>query len=486
MTFPLAPAPTLDTPPGQTGWQGVAPARFALVLAIGLILWALPRPAEVDPRAWRLCAVFVATVAGIIAKPLPMGAVALTGIAAALLIGALTLAEALGGFGNNVVWLVVGAFFIATGFIKTGLGPRIAYGFVAFFGRSTLGLSYSLIATDLALAPAVPTNTGRAAGVVFPILQSLARTALRVDEAAGRQTMAFLTLTTYQGTVVTSAMFMTAMAANPLVTELAMKQGIAITWSLWARAAIVPGLVSLAVVPLVIYRMSPPGVRTMPAAPMIARAELGHLGPMKRNEWLMALVVTGLLLAWMLGPVIGIDSTAAALVAVSALLVTGVLQWEDICREHEAWNTFIWFATLVMMATVLGQLGLIKWFSGRVGSTFSGIGWLPGLIGLSLTYFYSHYLFASNTAHVSAMYAPFLAVALTLGAPPMLAALVLAFFSSLFAALTHYGTAPAPILYGSGHVPLATWWKVGAVLSVIHILIWLGLGPFWWRLLGLW
>ena len=139
-----------------------------------------------------------------------------------------------------------------------------------------------------------------------------------------------------------------------------------------------------------------------------------------------------------------------------------------------------------MMATVLGQLGLIKWFSGRVGSTFSGIGWLPGLIGLSLTYFYSHYLFASNTAHVSAMYAPFLAVALTLGAPPMLAALVLAFFSSLFAALTHYGTAPAPILYGSGHVPLATWWKVGAVLSVIHILIWLGLGPFWWRLLGLW
>jgi DASS family divalent anion:Na+ symporter len=172
--------------------------------------------------------------------------------------------------------------------------------------------------------------------------------------------------------------------------------------------------------------------------------------------------------------------------AVAALLLTGVLSWQDACCEHEAWNTFIWFATLVMMATYLGQFGFIAWFTGQVGSIFPGIGWTAGLLGLSLIYFYSHYFFASNTAHVSAMFGPFLAVALALGTPPLLAALVLAFFSNLFASLTHYGTAPAPILFGSGHVTLGTWWRVGALVSIVNISIWLMIGGAWWRLLGLW
>jgi DASS family divalent anion:Na+ symporter len=194
----------------------------------------------------------------------------------------------------------------------------------------------------------------------------------------------------------------------------------------------------------------------------------------------------GLARCVILGLATGLDSTIAALAGLSALLVTGVLSWDDICRDHEAWNTFVWFATLLMMATFLGQFGLIKWFSGHVGFLFTGMGWVTSFLGLSLTYFYSHYFFASTTAHVSAMYGPFLAVALTAGAPPLLAALVLGFFSSLYCGLTHYATAPAPILFGSGYVPLRTWWGVGAVLSVVYIAIWIGIGVPWLRVLGVW
>jgi DASS family divalent anion:Na+ symporter len=268
--------------------------------------------------------------------------------------------------------------------------------------------------------------------------------------------------------------------------QIAATQGIAITWGSWALAAVVPGLVSLIVIPLLVYRLSPPGGTKTPDAPVMARAALARMGPMSRAEWLMALVSVALLVAWILGPRIGLDTTSATLVAIALLLVTGVLSWDDMVREHEAWNTFIWFATLVMMATALGQLGLITWFSGRVGSLFTGVEWVPGFLGLSLTYFYSHYFFASNTAHVSAMYAPFLAVALALGTPPIMAALVLGFFSNLFASLTHYGTAPAPILFGSGAVALATWWRVGLIVSVVNIAIWLGIGGAWWKALGLW
>jgi DASS family divalent anion:Na+ symporter len=462
------------------------PGRLALVVCVGLIIWALPRPDAVDPRAWRLLAIFVATVVGIIARPLPMGAMAIVGIAAAVGTGTLTLAEALSGFSNGTVWLVVAAFFIAAAFIKTGLGARIAYSLVAAFGSSTLGLGYSLVATDLVLAPAIPSNTARAGGVIFPILQSLARNAPGDDPIHRKHTNAFLTLVAYNGTVITSAMFITAMVANPLSVSLAATQGITITWGMWALAACVPGTVSLIVVPLVIYRLCPPGTVKTPEAPVVARAALAAIGPITRSERLMAAILVVLLGAWIIGPSIGLDVTAAALMAVAALLLTGVLTWEDACCQNEAWNTFIWFATLVMLATYVGQFGFIAWFTGQAAAMFPGVGWPAGLIGLSLIYFYTHYFFASITAHVSAMFAPFLAVALALGTPPLLGALVLAFFSNLFASLTHYGTAPAPILFGSGHVTLGTWWRVGAVVSLVNISIWLTIGAGWWRLLGLW
>jgi DASS family divalent anion:Na+ symporter len=456
------------------------------VAGIGLLIWALPRPEAIDPRAWRLLAIFVATVAGIIVRPLPMAAMALVGIAASVATRTLTITEALSGFSNGTVWLVVAAFFIAAGFIKTGLGARIAYTLVAWFGRSTLGLGYSLVASDLVLAPAIPSNTARAGGVIFPVLQSLATASPAADAVDRRATNAFLTLTAYNGTVITSAMFVTAMVANPLLVQLALDQGIAITWGMWALAAVVPGAVSLLVVPLVIYLLRPPDAAHTPDAPATARAMLAKLGPITRNERVMAVISILLLAAWILGAVLGLDVTAAALLAVAALLLTGALRWDDACCEQEAWTTFIWFATLLMMASYLGEFGLITWFTARVGPLFSGIGWVTGLVGLSLVYFYSHYFFASITAHVSAMFAPFLAVALALGAPPLLAALLLAFFSSLFASLTHYGTAPAPILFGSGHVALGTWWRVGLAVSVVNIAIWLGIGSAWWKLLGLW
>src|SRR5947199_5124207 len=467
-------------------WRDLMKARLALVFIAGILVWALPRPESIDPRAWRLLAIFVATLTGIIAKPLPNGDIALTGSAATLATRTLTITEALSGFSNVTLWLVVCAFFFAEGFIKTGLGARIAYRLVSWFGRSTLGLGYSLVATDLILAPATSSNTARAAGVVFPILQSISRTVIGTDPVKGRQTNAFLVLAVYQGTVITSAMFITAMVANPLVVQLAAAQNIALTWTSWAFAALVPGFVSLIIIPLVVYTVCPPGIVRTPEAPAMAKASLASLGPMSRNEKLMGMISVFVLVLWILGTTLNLDPTATALLATPSLLPTCLLTGDHLCRGHRAWDTFIWFGTLVMMATFLGQFGLIRWFSDKMAPAFSGIGWIPGMVGLSLTYFYTHYFFASMTAHVSAMYAPFLAVAIALGAPPALAALVLGFFSSLFAGLTHYGTAPAPILFGSGHVPLGTWWKTGLVVSAVNIAIWLSVGAAWWKVLGLW
>jgi DASS family divalent anion:Na+ symporter len=466
--------------------KGTNLLRLICVLAIGVVLWILPPPEGLDLKAWHLLAIFVATVAGIIARPLPMGAIALMGLTMTVLTGTLETGPALAGFGNSTVWLVVAAYLLAGAFIRTGLGPRIAYLFLSMLGHRALGLSYSLAATDLVLAPFIPSHTARTGGAIFPILQSVARSFGPDGNVDARRTAGFVMMATYQTSISTSAMFLTSMAGNPLAAEFAGQQGIVITWGSWLAAAAVPGLISFILVPLFVHVLYPPKIRHTPQARADARAQLTALGPLRREERILLVTFAALVGAWAFSGALGIDNTVAAFAAIGLLLLTGVLLWDQVAREHEAWNTFVWFAVLIMMASELAKLGVPKWFAGVVGSAVGDVHWAAGFLGVSLAYFYSHYLFASNTAHISAMYAAFLTIALTLGTPPVLAAFTLAFFSNLFAGLTHYSAATAPIYFAGGYVSAGTWWKTGFLVSLVNIPIWLVLGGLWWKLLRIW
>jgi DASS family divalent anion:Na+ symporter len=483
---PETQASKTGTPHQEPPWR-----RLVVLLAVfllGVVIWLIPPPSGVQPPAWHLLAIFVSTIVGIITKPLPMGAIALFGIAATALTGTLTINQALSGFGNSTIWLIVVAFFISRGFIKTGLGSRIAYLFMAALGKKTLGLSYGLIATDLVLAPAIPSNTARAGGIVFPLVKASAKAyGSEPDDGTARKIGAFLMQAAFQGNVVTSAMFLTAMAANPLAAKLAAGLHIDISWGEWALAAVVPGVASLVLIPLILYKIYPPEIKETPGASQLAQQKLAEMGKMHRDEWVMLGVFFLLLLLWILGDQLAkIDSATTALVGLSVLLISGVLNWKDILHEEGAWDTLVWFAALVMMASFLNELGLIPWFTKSAQGMVGGVNWSVAFLGLCLCYFYSHYLFASQTAHVSSMYAAFLSVSVAVGTPPLLAALVLGFLSNLFSSLTHYGSGPAPVIFGSGYVELDTWWKLGALTSVINILIWLIVGGLWWKLLGLW
>ena len=478
-------------PPEPKKNSGLRPAslvRLAIPVAVGLVIWFLPAPDGVQPDAWHLLAIFVATIVGVIAKPLPMGAVTIVGIVATILTGILEPADALSGFSNPTIWLIVMAFFISRGVIKTGLGSRVALFFVSRLGSRVIGVSYALAITDLILAPATPSNTARAGGIIMPIVRSISATyGSEPNSSSSRKVGSFLMLTAFQVNAITSAMFVTAMAANPLAVELAGAQGVQISWGKWALAAIVPGLVALAVVPLVIYKIFPPEVKNTPEASASARDALAELGPMSAGEKVMAATIVVLLGLWTLGDaLLGLSATTVAIVGLVILLVAGVLTWEDVKKETQAWDTLIWFAALVMMATYLNKLGLIPWLSDEMSGAVSGMGWIGAFILLTLVYFFSHYLFASNTAHVSAMYAAFLATAILAGAPPVFAALVLGFISSLFASLTHYSSGPAPVIFGTGYVELGAWWRYGFVVSVLNIAIWMVVGGVWMKAIGLW
>lgn len=454
------------------------------VFLIGLILWFSPKPEGMNPAAWHLFAIFVATVIGIIVKPLPMAVMTLLSLTITISTGVLSFPEAFSGFSNEIVWLVIFAFFISKGFITTGLGRRLAYKIMSLFGKNSLGLGYGLIVTDFILAPTIPSITARAGGIVYPILKALNEvfTGKSHDPKMG----AFLTLTAFQGMAVTSAMFLTSMAGNPLIAELARARGVEITWSSWAVAAIVPGLISLAVVPYIIYRLIAPVIRKTPHAREMANEKLEAMGKMKGKEWIVSGTFFLLIILWILGPSIGLSATNAAMIGLAIFFLTGIIQWKELLEENTAWDTFIWFSTLVTLATFLNKLGFTTWFGDWIVGQTQGFYWISGFTIVSLVYFYSHYFFASSVAHICAMYSAFLIVSIALGTPPELAALTLAFFSSLFGGLTHYSSGPAPIFFGTGMVSIGQWWKIGAIIGSVNVAIWMILGGLWWKVIGLW
>ncbi len=455
---------------------------------VGVGLWSMPVPVGLDPKGWQLFSIFVPTILGIIFKPLPMGPIALFGLLVSVLTGVLDLGkDGLTGFASPVIWLIVYVFFIARGFIKSQLGTRIAYVFVRLLGRRTLGLGYGIILTELLIAPVIPSNAARAGGIMLPILKAIAESmGSRPEDGTAKKMGSFLTQVCYQGNLITSAMFLTAMAANPMAQAIAAKQGIEITWTNWFIAALVPGLLSIIIIPLLLYFIYPPEIKELPEAVDVARKKLHEMGSMSRVEWTMLGIFFFMLFFWVFGERWGITATTTALMGLCLLLITNVLEWKDILNEHEAWHTLLWMSILVMMSSYLEKYGFVSWFSNGMGTLVQGWSWIHAFGVLALVYFYSHYFFASNTAHVSSMYAAFLAVSVSAGAPPLLAALCLAFFSSLFSSMTHYGTSAAVVLFGTGYVPISAWWGLGLVVSIVNLIIWFGAGGIWWKVIGIW
>jgi DASS family divalent anion:Na+ symporter len=239
-------------------------------------------------------------------------------------------------------------------------------------------------------------------------------------------------------------------------------------------------------VPYVVYRLCPPDIQDTRAAQVLAAERLQAMGTMARRERVMLAVFALVLALWLSGEWHGLSATAIAYVGLTLLLLTRVLDWQDLLDEKGAWDALIWFGGLMMLATQLDRAGFPKAFADAAAGMVAGWAWLWALVALVVVYVYAHYAFASLVAHATAMFPAFFAVAIGLGAPPLVAALALGFFSSLNAATTHYGTGPAPIVFGAGYLTQAQWWRIGFLISLLHLAIWLPIGLLWWRMIGLW
>ena len=460
--------------------------RWTAVLTAGALLYFLPLPGLTAPQR-QLLAIFIATILALVVRPAPMGVSVLIAMTLLALTGTIPANRVLLGFSNQTVWLIFSAYLFARAISSTGLGMRVAYTLIRRFATTPLRLGYAIVSAGMLVAPFVPSDTARGGGVVFPVTRSLALAFASEPGLTARKIGSFLMLTGFHGNYLASAVFLTSMVANPLIAQFVMKiANVEITWLGWLAGSCVPALFSLAAVPYFIHKWHRPEIQDTAPARVMAADRLQEMGPMSAGERGMVVILFAVMFGWVTSPWHGIANAFVALTGICAQLLTGLLHWDELLSETKAWDVLLWFAPLIMMADELNSGGVVKVVSETLFTHLHGLSWIVALLILTLIYFYIHYVFASMTAHTTALFPAFFAAALATGAPPLLAALPLAYFSNLNAGITHYGTGSAPVFFGAGYVSELEWWRIGFLVSLVNVTIWLGVGGLWWKAIGLW
>jgi len=458
------------------------------LLPIGVLalLMALA-PAGIEPVAWKTFSLFCAAILALILQTAAMGTVAILTMAIGGLIGAFDMKDAVGAFGSPVVWQIVVIFFLSRGFVKTGLSKRVSFHIIKFFGRSVLGLGYGFLFANLSLGTVIASSTARIGGIVFPIVKSVSEVlGSSPDEGTERKVGSFFAMLCLYGNEIVSATFLTGMAGNLVIKNLAATFGVNITWLSWFKAACVPSLICLVAMPLILYMIYPPQITNISKTRSLIHEEIDKLGKISKQEYQMIGVLVFILFSWIFADFLKLDVLLASFIGLGLLLVLDVISFDkDILHEKEAWNILMWLSSLLMLAKLLEKSGFLAIIVNKFDGLLVGFSWPMALIILTLIYAYTHYLFASTASHLSALYAVFLGTAIKLGAPAEFSAWILAFASGLFAGLHYYTATEAVILYNSRYISTREFFKYGLIMSSIILLIWMVFGSMWWKILGM-
>jgi L-tartrate/succinate antiporter len=280
-------------------------------------------------------------------------------------------------------------------------------------------------------------------------------------------------------TCVTSSMFLTGLAPNLLALAfIHTTLHVEVSWAGWFLGFLPVGLILLLATPWLAYQLYPPEVKQSPEVPAWARQELRKLGPLSRREIVLAGLVLCALAMWVFGGEV-VDATTAALVVVCGLVVTQTVRWDDLLADKPAWNTLLWFGTLVTLASGLAQVGVVKWLAGLLSAEL--VHWpAAALVALVVAFFLLHYLFASLTAHTAALLPTMLAIAAAIpGMNLLAAALALSMTLGLMGIITPFAAGPGPIYAGSGYLPARDFWRLGAIFGAINLVVFLCVGVPW-------
>lgn len=464
--------------------------KIVLLVCIILLSIIIPPPDGLTKEAWILAGIYLASIVGLVSKPYPEPVIMLAAVALSCFTvtkfddSPVKSLDVLSGYASGTTWLVFSAFTLSAAFVTTGLGKRLAYWFILKFGSTTLRLGYVTALLDLILSPATPSNTARAGGIVFPIINSIATVLGSDPKESPHKAGRFLMVNIYMVTKTTSYMFLTAFAGNALALQLISDiLHIQISWVGWMLAGAPLGLLMLSVIPYIAYKISPPELTKIDNTE-IATTGLKNLGKMNKKEKGLIVIFITALLGWIFSRYLGLNESSVAIIAMVGTLLFNIICWNDVLQNKGGWNTLIWYGGIIGLSATLSKEGFFKWLadfmSHHLDFLGSGNSTIVIIVCISVLV---RYLFASGGAYVAAMVPVFATVGLVTGTAPVLLGLAILFSNSYGGCITHYGGAAGPIIFAAGYNDIKSWWVIGTIVAFLTFLVQMCLGLPWWNFL---
>ncbi len=476
--------------------QNINKLKLIAPVAIGLAVFALPTPEGLSVNAWIYVSIFASLLVGLILEPIPpafIGVIAVTvavlfkvgpvgsGVQEAVISGGQALKWGIKGFSNPVVWLIFIAFMIGLGYQKSGFGKRVALFLASKIGKSTLGLGYAISISDGLLAPFIPSNAARSGGILLPIITSIPPMFKSTPDKDPRKIGSYLAWTALSATCVTSSVFLTGQAPNPLAASLAAKAGTPVLdWTGWFLAFLPVGIILFLLTPLLVYFIYPPEIKQSEKIARWAGMEYKNLGKITKNELSMLFISIFALVFWAGGKSFGIHSTTTAFMVVILMIGLGVITWKDFLGNSAAFNVLLWFGTLVTMAGGLKNVGFLTWLNGVTGEYIKTLDSGVAVIVLLLAFSFLRYFFASGTAYTTAVVTIFAVLIQGIpGIDPSKTMLILLLPMGLMGVLTPYATGHSPAWFGSGYIKSVDFWRLGLIFGLIYLATFIVIGIPW-------
>ncbi len=455
-----------------------------LAVLVSVLVWFAPQPASLSLAGHHALSLFAGVFVLYLTEAIPLAITSLMVVPAAVLMKVVPVKEALTGFSSTSVWLIVGAFILASAMVKTRLAERITWHILRTIGFTPTRVTLGITMANIVLAFLIPSSTARTA-VLLPVCLGIAS----VMCGEGRTKFAINLLLTLAFTNATiGAGILTATVPNPVTVDFLAKAGTHITYTDWLLYGFPPALIMTFVTWFVIQRIFPPEAAREGLGESVAHERLAEMGPTTNAEWRAFAVFILVLLGWVSGAWTKFDSTVVCLVGVGLLCLPkfGVLDWPYINR-HTSWQVVMVAGGGITLGDILMKTGAAKWLAVTIfhGLGLQALGVLALLLALMVVIQYLHVVFVGTTAMATAFLPIVLALAQTAKIDPLVLVLPAGMIIGGYPVLMFYNTLPNIIIYGTGKLKVGDFPKVGVLISFIACVVYALCAVTYWRWLGL-
>ncbi|MBR1944474.1 MAG: DASS family sodium-coupled anion symporter [Alphaproteobacteria bacterium] len=448
--------------------------KLSVIILIATVLCIiLPNYTELSPEAVRMLVIFISTMVGIILEVCNPIVLLLLAVTFASLSHTINVQMGFSGFSNTVPWLLFVVLSLAKTISSSTLGLRLAYLFMKYFGGSVIGLSYSIILTEVLMGPLLPSNTARAASIGAPLVKSLSQyISCNIKNVSEKSIGAYLAFLYACSNAFISGMFLTAMLSNSLIVEAAPQFGLTVTWTSWFKYLALPYVVVLLITPFILQLICNPNVKNLSELKSLAAKNYDELGEITNKEKLIIFTFIGMLLFWILSEFLNIPIMTTALIGLCIFIFTGILNIKDILSSYGTFSSVMLLGLIISLVNCLIDCKVIEWFSGIISNSVGDLNKNIAFIVLTSIYYFAQYFFTSESSKIMALFVPFLSAGMAVGIDARILAITLASFSSASDILGSYVCPSALTLYASGYLTLKQWMSYGIIIAFAFLTIW--------------